>query len=216
MAAQPPNNSFANDGAIRNINVQNGKYVAPIYAKGSFDLSTSNCAENDSNYLASLMSESLNIAAGPVNVFPMLGIHNQGSTLDQPGNGNPIDGGSAASGYSVANVFSTLPSLGWRSIQTGTAVTTSAYVGYDFGTKKAWNNTTERYYPVAPVRLQISPLKIKQSADPTMRAIQIRVEASDDGITWQRVDVVSVQNTTQLVTIGIRSVAPFRMWRLIP
>ena len=213
--SQPPNNSFANDGSQTNVNVQNGTYVAPVYQKGTWDLSTSKCSETDSNYIASLMSEQLNIAGGAVNLFPMLGVHNQGSTLDQPGNGNPIDGGSASGGYSIANIFSTNPSQGWRSSQVGSSVSTS-YIGYDFGTKKAWNNTQERYFPVAPVRLQVSTIKIKQSQDPTMRATQMRVEASDDGISWHRIDVVNVPSTVELVSLGIRSAAAYRQWRLIP
>jgi hypothetical protein len=213
---QPPKNKFSNDGAVTNINVQNGTYIPPVYPKGTFDLSTSACAEKDSNYMASLMSESLNIAAGPVNVFPMLGIHNQGSTLDQPGAGNPISSGTAA-GYNTTNAFTANIQTAWQSIQTGRAVTsTPAYLGYDFGTKKAWNGTEERYYPSAPVLLQISTLKIKQSSDPLKRALQIRVEACDDGATWQRIDVLSIQNTVELVTVGIRSTAAYRFWRLIP
>lgn len=212
---QPPNNKFANDGTQTNINVKDGTYVPPVYPKGSFDLSTSACAEKDSNYLASLMSESLNIAAGPVNVFPMLGIHNQGSTLDQPGNGFPLSGGTAG-GYNALNAFNVTPN-GWQSIQTGPAVTSApAYIGYDFGTKKAWDNTQERYYPAAPVLIQIATLKIKQSANPQKRATQVRVEASDDGTNWHRVDVVNIPSTVDLVTVGIRSVAAYNKWRLIP
>jgi len=213
---QPPNNVFQNDATKTNPNVQNGRYVAPNYEKGTFDLSTSQCAETDSNYLASLMSEALNIAAGPVNVFPMLGVHNQGSTIDQPGYGFPVSGGTAA-GYNTTNAFTTLTQSAWRSVQTGAAVmTTPAYIGYDFGTKKAWGGTTERYYPSVPVRVQISTLKIKQSADPTKRCTQIRIEASDDGVTWQRVDVLTIPDVADLITLGIRSTAAYNKWRLVP
>ena len=216
---QPPVNKFANDGAVTNVNVQNGTYVAPEYCHGTMDLSTSNDAETDSNYIASLMAENLSIAGGPVNVFPMLGVHNQGSTIDQPGVGFPISSGTP-SGYNTTNAFTVGPQSTWRSIQTGSAVISApAYIGYDFGTKKAWTATpspSERYYPGAPVRVQISTLTIKQSADPNMRALQLRVEASDDGLTWQRVDVLSVPSTSSTVTLGIRSVAPFNKWRLVP
>ena len=211
-----PNNRFGNDGAQTNSNIVNGVYVPPVYAKGTFDISTSKCAETDSNYIAGLMSESLNIAGGPVNIFAMLGVHNQGSTLDQPGNGNPISSGTA-SGYNTTNAFTIDIQSVWRSVQTGPAVTSSpAFIGYDFGTKKAWNNTEERYLPSEPIRLQISTLKIKQSADPLKRALQIRIEASDDGILWNRIDVINITNTWDFVTVGIRSNAAYRQWRLIP
>jgi len=212
---QPPNNKFANDGTIKNTNVVDGTYVAPVYPHGSFDLSTSNCAETDSNYLASLMSESLNIAAGPVNVFPMLGIHNQGSTIDQPGNGFAISGGQSGA-YNVNDAFNTNSSA-WQSIQTGKAVTSApAFIGFNFGTKMAWNGSEQRYFPSAPVLMQVSTLMIKQSADTLKRATQLRVEASSDGLTWHRVDVVNIQSTVNVVTVGIRSVAAYNQWRLIP
>jgi len=213
-----PNNRFSNDGAKTNINVKNGTYVPPVYTKGTFDLSTSNCAENDSNYMASLMSESLNIAAGPVNIFPMLGVHNQGSTIDQPDTGYVVSSGTPAN-YNALDAFN-INLSGWQSIQTGAAVLTGpAYIGYNFGTKKAWEqigSPQERYYPAAPIRLQISTLILKQSADPLKRATQIRVEASDDGFNWHRIDVLNVPSTAQLVTLGIRSTAPFNSWRLVP
>jgi len=216
--SQPPNNSFSNDGAKTNANVKNGTYVAPVYAHGTLDYSTSDCAESDSNYLASLMAESLSIAAGPVNVFPMLGVHNQGSTIDQPGDGYPISGGTAG-GYNALDVFS-VSALGWRSVQVGAAVTTTpAYIGYDFGTKKAWNligTPQERYYPSAPIRRQISTLKIKQGSNPASRASQLRIEASDDGLTWTRISVVSLESSSQLITIGINSTTAYNKWRLVP
>lgn len=217
--SQPPVNRFSNDGTVKNVNVKNGTYVAPQYCHGTLDLSTSACAETDSNYLASLMAESLSIAAGPVNIFPMLGVHNQGSTLDQPGDGFPISSGTP-SGYNTTGAFTVGPELVWRSIQTGSAVTsTPAFIGYDFGTKKAWDQIgtpQERYYPAAPVRKQIATLKLMQSADPAKRALQLRIEASDDGVAWTRIDVLNVQNTNQLVTLGIHAPTAYNKWRLVP
>lgn len=218
---QPPINRFSNDGAVTNSNIQNGTYVPPIYNKGTFDLSTSICAEKDSNYIASLMAESINIAGGPVNIFPMLGVHNQGSTLDQPGVGNPISSGTAP-GYNTTNAFTINPQSSWQSIQTGSNVTLiPSFIGYDFGTKKAWSNTEERYAPSEPVRLQISTLKIRQSSNNSKRVLQVRIEATDDdpsnpGTLWKRIDVINLLNNDQLNTIGIRSSAAFRAWRLVP
>lgn len=214
--SQPPKTRFANDGVSKNPNVVNGKYVAPVYNKGTYDLSTSPCAETDSNYMASLMSEQLNIAAGPVNVFAMLGIHNQGSTLDQPGNGFPLSSG-AISGTNALNVFNVTPSAGWSSVQTGSLVTSSpSFIGYDFGTLKSWNGSSDRYAPSALVRLKVSTIKIKQSLDPLKRATQLRVEASEDGLSWKRIDVINVQSTHELITIGVNSNAAYNKWRIVP
>lgn len=214
----PPVNKFAMDGVATNQNVKNGTYIPPQYCHGTLDYSTSKCAEKESNYIAGLMSEALNYAAGPVNVFPMLGVHNQGSTLDQPGDGFPLSSGTP-SGYNVLDAFN-INSAGWRSIQTGSSVTsTPAFIGYDFGTKKAWEQIgapQERYFPSVPIRRQISTLKIKQSSDPTMRCSQLRVEASDDGLEWKRVAVLPVPNTDQLVTLGINAPAAYNKWRIVP
>lgn len=213
--SQPPNNKFAFDGVTTNQNVKNGAYVPPQYCHGTLDYSTSPCAEKESNYIAGLMAESLQYAAGPVNVFPLLGIHNQGSTIDQPGDGFPLSSGTP-SGYNALDAFN-VNADAWRSVQTGAAVVSEpAYIGYDFGTKKAWNGTQERYYPAAPVRHRISTLKIKQSANQLMRVTQLRVDASDDGVEWTRVDVINVPNTDQLVVLSVNSKTAWNKWRLVP
>lgn len=195
-----------------------GPYVPPAECVGTLDYSTSECSDNDSAYVAALMSEALNIAAGPVNVFPMLGVHNQGSTVDQPGDGFPLSSGTP-SGSNVLDAFN-IDDAAWRSVQIGAAVlSTPAYLGYDFGTKKAWTNegpAQERYQAPAPVRKQISTVKLRQGVDSRNRATQIRIEASDDGITWTRVDAANIPDTDALVVINVRSHAAYNKWRIIP
>ncbi len=194
-------------------------YVPPPICVGTFDLSTSECADLEADYVASLQAEALNIAAGPVNIFPMLGVHNQGSTVDQTGAGYPLSSGQLG-GYNVLDAFN-VNSASWRSIQTDTQVTSApAFLGYSFGNKKAWDAVVsggrDRYYPAAPVRKQISSIKLTQGALPQNRARQLRIEASDDGITWTRIDVVNVPNTSGPVTLGVRSSAAYNQWRMIP
>ena len=213
----PANNRYAFDGSATNQNVVNGTYVPPNYQKGTLDLSTSKCAETESNLIAGWMAETLQYAGGPVNIFPLLGVHNQGSTLDQPGDGFPLSSGTP-SGYNALDAFN-INEAAWRSVQTGAAVTsTPSYIGYDFGVKKAWDQTPtpqDRYFENGQVRKQISTIKIRQGSDPSTRATQIRVEAAD-GDEWHRVDVINVPNSDQLVTVGVRSVAAFNKWRLVP
>jgi hypothetical protein len=192
--------------------------MANLFQPGTLDYSTSECADKESNYMAALMAEALGIAAGPVNVFPMIGVYNQGSTIDQTGDGYPLSSGTP-SGYDVAFAFNVDDDT-WRSIQTGSSVLTApAFIGYDFGTKKAWEAigpAQERYFPSAPVRKKISSIRIRQSSFPAMRVTQVRIEASDDGLSWHRVDVVSLPNTDQLVTVGFSSVGSFNKWRIVP
>jgi hypothetical protein len=210
-------NKFGMDGVTTNSNIVNGVYVPPNYQKGTYDLSTSQCAEKESNYLASIMAESLSIAGGPVNIFPLLGVHNQGSTLDMQSDGYPLSSGTP-SGFNVQDAFN-VNEQSWRSIQTGTDVIKSGFIGYDFGVKKAWTvtqNPKDRYFENGEIRKQISTIRIKQSSDRSMRVTQARIEASDDGNNWTRVDVINFPDTNSLVSVGVRSVAAYNKWRIIP
>lgn len=210
--------TFAYDGAPK---TEDGKYEATEQCIGTVDYSTSECAKNDSKYISNLMAETLNMAAGPVNVFPLLGVHSQGSTLDQTGSGFPLSSGTPG-GFNALDAFN-VNDESWRSVQFGADVLEApAYIGYDFGTKKAWDKiptsdqARERYFKPEPIRKQISTIKIKQGSDRLNRASQVRVEASDDGILWKRVDVVNLPDTDMLVIIKVGSNAAYNKWRLIP
>lgn len=191
-------------------------YVPPEQCLGTLDYSTSECADSEAAYIAGLMAEALNIAAGPVNLFPMLGVHNQGSTIDQTGEGFPLSSGTP-SGYNVLDAFN-VNTATWRSVQSGADVLT-AFIGYDFGTKKAWEKigpAQERYVPSAPVRKRVATIKIRQGLDSRNRATQVRIEASDDGITWKRIDAANLPDTDSLVIINVRSTAEYSKWRVVP
>lgn len=193
-----------------------GPYVPPDQCIGTLDYSTTECANLEAAYIASLMSEALNIAAGPVNIFPMLGVHNQGSTIDQTNEGFPLSSGTP-SGYNVLDAFN-VNDASWKSIQLGADVL-SSFIGYDFGTKKAWEKVgpaQERYQPPAPIRKKITTIKIRQGLDPRNRATQVRVEASDNGLDWKRIDAARLPDTDALVIINVRSVAEYNKWRVVP
>ena len=96
------------------------KYVPPAQCLGTLDYSTSACADSEATYVAGLMAESLNAAAGPINLFPLLGVHNQGSTIDLAKNGYPLSSGASA-GSSIADAFNVNPES-WLSVQIGASV----------------------------------------------------------------------------------------------
>lgn len=197
------------------VNAATGPYVAPNICVGTLDLSVGECADKESAYVSGLMAEALQIAGGPVNVFPLLGVHSQGSTIDQAQDGFPLSSGTAG-GFNVQDAFN-VNDAAWKSVQTGAAVLSApAYLGYDFGTKKAWGGTTERYFPAAPIRKRVATIKLRQGDVPETRALQIRVEASDDGVTWKRIDVIRVANTDQLVTLSVKPSSEYNKWRIIP
>lgn len=197
--------------------INNGTpYVPPKPLDGgTLDYSTGDCSEHESQYVSDLMEEALNAAAGPVNIFPLLGVHNQGSTVDQIGAGYPLSSGTMG-GYNVADGFN-VNAASWRSIQTGAAVTSApAFIGYDFGTKKAWGGTQERYQPSEPIRKKIATIKIKQGTNAVNRATMVRVEASDDGVNWIRVAVARLPNDANLNYIKIDHAGAFNKYRIIP
>ena len=202
-------------------------YVPPDLCIGTLSLSTGDCATTDSLFQEATIAEAINIAGGPINIFALLGVYNQGTTIDLTGDGYPLSSGTPA-GYNVLDAFN-VNDDSWKSIQQGIAViSTPAYLGYDFGTKQTKvpepaytpgpdpQQTSNRYDPPAPISKQIRSIKLKQGDQPESRASQIRIEASNDGVNWIRVDVINLMNVPDLVTYGIKSSTEYRMWRLIP
>lgn len=213
-----PANDCSNNPELTFAYDNSNKYEAPNLCVGSLDYSTSECAKKESDYLASLQAEVLNAAGGPVNIFPLLGVHNQGSTMNLVSdNGYPISNGTP-SGFNLLNAFK-VGDISWRSIDFGEDVLKNSYIGYCFGTKKAWDKIgepKERYFTPQPIRYKIGTIRLKQGSDSNNRITQARIEASDDGINWHRVDVVNIPDTSELVTINIRSIAAYNSWRIVP
>ncbi len=218
-----PNVTFSCDSN----GVNNEKYTPPEICVGELNLSTGDCAQLDSAFQESVIAEALQIAAGPINIFPLLGIHNQGTTINLTGEGNPISSGAPA-GWNVLDAFDTNDES-WKSVQQGlNVITTPAYIGYDFGTKKTKIpmspytpgtdplTTTDRYSPPAPIKKQIRTIKLKQGDDPLSRASQVKIESSNDGTNWIRIDVINLINVPDLVTYGVKKSTEYRYWRIIP
>ena len=190
------------------------KYVVPDIEKGTLNYSTTDCAKKESQYMESLMVESIEIAGGPLNVFPLLGIHNQGSVIDLTGNGWPLCSGTP-SGSNILYAFSPDSNV-WKSHVTGVnVVTTPAWIGYCFGTTKTAAGT-EKNSPPAPIRHLITTIELKQGNNRANRASQIRIENSDNGINWKKVDVINVPDTSDFVRLSIKQSWAANSWRIIP
>lgn len=144
-----------------------GKYVAPELCIGELDLNTT----GDDKYQEQLAAESLSISGASLNIFKLLGIHEQGRLVDVVGRGAALNGSSSAFDVIAPN---------WLSSQTGIAVLTDpAWMGYDFGiTKTSYGQDTNA--PGAPAVQHITSFRIAQPTQ-NSRALQVRIDRSTGG-----------------------------------
>lgn len=163
--------------------------------------------------MSSYIEESLNIGGADINVHKLLGVHEQGELQDLAGLGQPISGGDHPN-FPAKNAFDKYVTE-WRSAQTGSDVTTSAYIGYDFGPVRLENGRL-RYGIETFIKHDISSFRIKQGCEKNNRATKVRVERSMDGKKWYGVAVVSLQDCDALVTVNFPKSVPSRYWRLRP
>lgn len=174
--------------------------------KTEWDLTRS----NDKCFVDKVVNEALNIAGAQINVFKLLGIHEQQLLMDQVGNGSPLTSGNP-SAFPVINAF-TNNSLEWRSTQKGADVVTSAFIGYDFGTIKL-SSGRERYGIDTSIRKLVSTIVIKQGAHRVTRA---RIERSDDGLKWYGAAIIDLEDDAAEHTISFKRSVPSRYWRIRP
>jgi hypothetical protein len=152
-------------------------YVAPDLCKGQWEITTltpDQCAINDQIRQESYVAESLNISGAPINIYKLLGVHEQGvgSVLSS---GNVI-GSQSYPGYPLSNINT---AGSWRSLQTGPTLTTSnVYVGVDFGIKKLPTGESE-YKPTKPKWTNVGSINITQANTPNEFARQVKVEIAD-------------------------------------
>lgn len=163
--------------------------------------------------MSSVIEESLNIGGADINVHKLLGVHEQDSLEDVSGLGQAISGGSHPN-FPASNAFDVFITE-WRSQQTGRDVTTSAYIGYDFGPIKL-DNGRLRYGIETFIKHDISSIRIKQGCESVNRATKVRVERSMDGQKWYGVTVASLKDCDTLQTINFNKSVPSRYWRMRP
>lgn len=174
-----------------------------------FELPTS-----DSEVISDYVTEHLNIAAAKINVFKLLGVHEQGQLQDLTGNGVAISGGDGNAHPAFA-AFNKLCGE-WRSKQRGPDVVKSAFIGYDFGPLRD-DMTNKTYYAVETYdHVHIATIRIQQGSNPAHRASKIRVERSLDGVKWYGVQILTMPDNDELQTIHFKGSAPSRYWRLRP
>jgi hypothetical protein len=109
--------------------IPGGMYVPPEFCVGTYRITQDGCASVENQYQAALVAQALSISGAPLNVFKLLGVHEQGKLIDLIGKGAPIGSND------TSNAFDAL-AIEWASDEQGLAVVQSpAYIGYDFGVR---------------------------------------------------------------------------------
>ena len=159
-------------------------YIPQTPNIGTWDISTANdsCSQNEAQNQASYAAENLNINGAPLNVYKLLGIHEQGS-------GSLLSSGilmssSPAPGYPLSNVNN---GGSWRSSQIGSAITGTSFVGIDFGAKLAAPSSLPANSPAKPNWQQVGAVVIQQGDTATNFARQVRVDITDGDTVAQHV-----------------------------
>lgn len=170
--------------------------------------------DRTNSYFDALSQESLAIAGAQVNVYKLLGVHEQQLLVDAARGGSVISGGDWY-GYPASN-SNNVTIDAWRSGQKSrSSILASSYIGYDFGVKKLPSGRVQ-YGVVANITKAISTMRIKQGDVAAARAARVRVERSDDGVVWKGVAVVQLPDNNNLNTISFKETAPSRFWRIRP
>ena len=188
---------------------------SPLPAPTDFSCKPFQLSENrGQDYIDSLVNESLNIGGAPINVYKLLGVHEQSLLVDCTGRGASISSGDLPN-FPSSNAFDVFISE-WRSIQRGMGVTASGYIGYDFGSIKTNDDSRAAYGVNTSIFRHITTIAIKQSANSTRRVTRARVERSEDGLKWRGVSIVVLPDDDCLNTIKFQDSVPSRYWRLRP
>lgn len=147
-------------------------YVPPELCTGTFNITDGSCADQENSYQETVAAGALEASGATVNIFKLLGIHEQGKLVDLTGNGEALGSGTPA------NAFDELVG-DWVSATTGmTVITTPEFIGYDFGIRQTSYGQPENF-PSQPAPQHITSFRIKQSLTASTRALQVRVDRSD-------------------------------------
>ena len=165
-------------GSINNSTNLNGTiinpYVPPVLQIGQLDMSQAECYTKEINWQETLASENLKISGAPINVFKLLGVHQQGTLIDITGRGFAI-----GSSGQPSLAFNSLTDS-WVSSETGSTVTSKpAWVGYDFGIRKTSYGQPENAPSVGDYQ-HMTSFRITQPTQ-ARRARQVRIDRSNGG-----------------------------------
>lgn len=156
-------------------------------------------AESGINAWADLLADAtgINAAASSSNITVTGGVVKADSTLDLCTGGTPISGGYTT--YDATKAFDDNDTTFWLSLQTGTAISGAAYIGYDFG-----------------AQVTISSFTLKTYANTNNNISSVKLQKSDNGSSWADVETFALATTADtLNTKTLASAATARYFRLL-
>lgn len=177
------------------------------------DFQLTKTKSKDDIFAENVIEENLNIGGADLNVFKLLGVHEQGLLVDLAKNGTAISEGDEA-GFEAINAFDSFVTE-WHSLQLGSAVVQDAFIGYDFGELLLDNNRVQ-YGIETFLKHNIATIKIMQSANAVNRITKARIERSTDGIVWMGVAIIELPDDDALNIINFKHTVPSRFWRIRP
>ena len=150
-------------------------FVPAELCVGNWELTTTLpdfCEQTDQQRQESYVAEALNINGAPINIFKLLGIHEQGegSVLNR---GRPFSS-TAFPGFPLTDINGAGV---WRSLELGPNTVNNSFIGIDFGIRSLSSGASP-YNPHAPNLQFVGAVQITQSSDPTRWARQVKVEAT--------------------------------------
>lgn len=157
--------------------------------------------------------EHLAIGGANINVFQLLGVHEQGQLTDLTGNGESISSGDGHN-FSSDNAFN-IYQTEWRSLLKGQDLISNGFIGYDFGEIKL-DNDRNRYSIDTSLKHNIATIKIKQGNNSNNRVTKARIERSDNSEKWFGVAIVNLPDNSTLNTVHFKHTVPSRYWRIRP
>lgn len=175
----------------------------------SFDL-----VSTDTEIMDHYGNEQLLIAGADINVFKLLGVHDQGKLTDVTGRGIAISSGDQPT-YPASAVFDLNTCGEWRSLARGSEVIQKAFLGYNFGEIKLANGRN-KYGIDTSVQYNIDRIRIQQGEQKENRATKARVEYSVDGITWRGAAIIALPDSADAHTISFTMSIRAKFWRLRP
>lgn len=167
----------------------------------------------DSTFIEAIMTEHLKVGAAEVNLFKLLGFHEQGQTIVNHGEGIAISSGEVSS-MPASNAFEINSCDGWKTPQKGALVTTDVFLGYDYGPLRACDRNI--YGIDTKVTYLVTKVILKQGSLRNNRVSKLRVERSDDGRTWYGVDIITCVDDAEEHSYNIKPSVKSRFWRVRP